>query len=78
MHIHGGGWTVFSSSFQDPLLAHIADTSNLAVVSVEYRLAPENPFPQGPEDCYDVALWLVGNAVAHYGAELSCIAGSVG
>jgi acetyl esterase/lipase len=77
LHIHGGGYTVFGSDFQDPLLAHIADTSCLAVVSVEYRLAPEHPFPQGPEDCYDVAEWLAANAKLHYGAELSFIAGSV-
>jgi acetyl esterase/lipase len=77
LHIHGGGYSVFSSAFQDPLLAHIADTSRLAVVSVEYRLAPEHPFPQGPEDCYDVAEWLAANSMLHYGAELSFIAGSV-
>jgi len=77
LHIHGGGYSVFSSAFQDPLLAHIADTSCLAVVSVEYRLAPEHPFPQGPEDCYDVAEWLSANSMLHYGAELSFVAGSV-
>lgn len=77
MHIHGGGYSVFGIDFQDPLLAHIADTSCLVVISVEYRLAPEHPYPQGPEDCYDVAEWLVNNSTVHYGAKLAYIAGSV-
>jgi acetyl esterase/lipase len=77
MHIHGGGYSVVGSDFQDPLLAHIADASALAVVSMEYRLAPEHPYPKGLEDCYDVAKWLATNGDDRYGAPLTFIAGSV-
>ena len=44
---------------QDALLGELADDAGLTVVSVEYRLAPEHPFPAGPDDCEDVARWLV-------------------
>jgi acetyl esterase/lipase len=77
LFIHGGGWTVFGPDINDTLLAHIADTTAIAVLSVEYRLAPEFPFPCGPEDCYDVAQWLVANSKDHFGGEFSFIAGSV-
>ena len=40
------------------MLEHIADHTGLAVVSVEYRLAPENPYPAGPDDCKSAAAWL--------------------
>ena len=47
----------------------------MAVVSVGYRLAPEDPYPKPLEDCYDVADWLVDNAEKEYGASLSFIGG---
>lgn len=47
---------------QDLLLDEISSKAELVVVSVQYRLAPEYPFPAGPEDCYDVADWLVEHA----------------
>ena len=62
---------------QDPLLQRLAN-AGLAVVSVGYRLAPEHPFPKGPEDCYDVAEWLADNAQAQFGAPLKFAGGEVG
>jgi acetyl esterase/lipase len=59
LHIHGGGWTIGSADGQDPLLWEFAQATGLTAVSVEYRLAPEHPFPAGPDDCEDVARWLV-------------------
>jgi acetyl esterase len=75
LHIHGGGWVLGSAALQDPMLEHIADNTGLAVVSVEYRLAPENPYPAGPDDCESAAIWLVNNAKAEFGSDILTIGG---
>ena len=59
LHLHGGGWTLGSADGQDLLLEEIARATGLTSISVEYRLAPEHPFPAAPDDCEDVALWLL-------------------
>ncbi|KAI9844357.1 MAG: hypothetical protein M1837_005661 [Sclerophora amabilis] len=61
--------------YRDPLLDQLANAANLAVLSIGYRLAPEDPFPAGPEDCYDSAEWLAENAKARFGAELKFMGG---
>src|SRR5579862_8164502 len=55
LHIHGGGWTLGSASYQDPRLWDFARDANVAVVSVEYRLAPEHPHPAALDDCLTAA-----------------------
>jgi acetyl esterase len=60
---------------QDPMLEHIADTTGLAVVSVEYRLAPEHPYPAGPDDCEAAAAWLVKHAPTEFGSDVLTIGG---
>ena len=67
LHIHGGGWTIGAADGQDPLLEAIAENTGLCAVSVEYRLAPEHPYPAGPDDCEDAALWLIGDGAAELG-----------
>jgi acetyl esterase/lipase len=68
LHIHGGGWVLGSARGQDPLLWNMASEAGVAVVSVDYRLAPEHPFPAGPDDCEDVALWLLDGGAGEVGA----------
>jgi acetyl esterase/lipase len=75
LHIHGGGWVLGSADLQDPMLERIADNTGLAVVSVEYRLAPEHPYPAGPDDCESAAAWLVQNAKSEFGSEVLTIGG---
>jgi len=75
LHIHGGGWVLQDEKSQDPMLQDIADRTGTLVLSVGYRLAPEHPFPDGPNDCYDVAEWLVDNAEAKFGAPLGFTGG---
>ena len=60
LHLHGGGWTLGESDAQDLRLRRLARETGLAAVSVNYRLAPENPYPAGPDDCEAAALWLIG------------------
>ncbi|MFE1775425.1 alpha/beta hydrolase [Streptomyces sp. NPDC059008] len=79
LHIHGGGWAFGSAGGQDEKLWQLAVRARLAVVSVEYRLAPEHPFPAGPDDCEAAARWLVANAAAEFGTRRLLIGGeSVG
>jgi acetyl esterase/lipase len=70
LHIHGGGWVLGAADLQDPMLERLADEAGQAVVSVEYRLAPEHPYPAAPDDCEAAALWLVDNAKKEFGTEL--------
>lgn len=62
---------------QDSFLQYLANVVDLAVVSIGYRLAPEHPFPEGPEDCYDAAEWLVDSSEARFGAPLKFAGGEV-
>ncbi len=64
LHLHGGGWMYGAADMQDPYLAAIATEAAVVVASVEYRLAPEHPFPAGPDDCEDAARWLVTSGAA--------------
>jgi acetyl esterase/lipase len=75
MHIHGGGWVLQDEKSQDVMLQDIADNAGVLVISVGYRLAPEDPFPAGPDDCYDAAEWLVDHAEEEFGAPLSFVGG---
>jgi len=58
--IHGGGYIVGSA--QDGRAQDIAEKLDCTVISVDYRLAPEDPFPAGIEDCYAALLWVVENS----------------
>ncbi|KAK3170084.1 hypothetical protein OEA41_009469 [Lepraria neglecta] len=66
MHIHGGGWVLMTE--KEPFPEEDRKRRKVAVVSIGYRIAPEHPFPQGPEDSYDAAEWLVDNAQSGFGA----------
>lgn len=75
LHIHGGGWVLGGSDMQDPMLERIADNTGQAVVSVEYRLAPEDPYPAGPDDCEAAAAWLVQNGKLEFGTDVLTVGG---
>ena len=75
LHIHGGGWVLGGADMQDPMLERMADNTGLAVVSVEYRLAPEHPYPAGPDDCEAAAAWLLQNGMREFGTNALTIGG---
>ena len=58
LHIHGGGFAVGSVNTELGGCVQLASKVPAVVVSVEYRLAPEYPFPAGIEDCYTALCWL--------------------
>ncbi|MGW4489422.1 alpha/beta hydrolase [Amycolatopsis sp. NPDC004368] len=68
LDIHGGGFATGSAALDDSFNAHLVRTLGIVVVSVDYRLAPEHPFPTPVEDCYSALSWLAANA-AELGAD---------
>jgi acetyl esterase/lipase len=76
LDIHGGGFYMDSAARGDGRNRALADASHLAVVSVDYRLAPEHPWPAAPDDCEAAALWLVEEADARFGTSRLAIGGS--
>jgi acetyl esterase/lipase len=68
LHIHGGGWVLGGCDEQDPRLWSLVEALGLCAVSVEYRLAPEHPYPAAPDDCEDAALWLIERGLEELGA----------
>jgi acetyl esterase len=74
LHIHGGGHVLGAADAQDRLLERIADGANLTAISVEYRLAPEHPYPAGPDDCEAAALWVADN-IRDFGGDKLAIGG---
>src|SRR3954452_1251904 len=59
---HGGGWVIGSVTGSDSTCRHLAERSGVAIVSVEYRLAPEHPHPAPLRDCFDALRWVVDHA----------------
>ena len=57
MHLHGGGWVIGNLVTHDADCREICVAAGCIVVAVDYRLAPEHPFPAATEDCYAVACW---------------------
>ncbi|KAH8721902.1 Alpha/Beta hydrolase protein [Ilyonectria robusta] len=57
VYMHGGGFVTGGLETDDSTCRAIAHETGVAVVSVEYRLAPENKFPVGFEDCFDILRW---------------------
>jgi acetyl esterase len=59
---HGGGWVVGSIDTHDNVARYLAKASGAVVVSVDYRLAPENPFPAAADEAYAALQWVAENA----------------
>jgi len=62
VYLHGGGWVLGDLDTHDNLAREIAAGSGCAVLCIDYRLAPEHPFPAGLEDAFTVAAWVQENA----------------
>ena len=77
---HGGGWVIGSLNSHDHICRYLAQAAECIVVSVDYRLAPENKFPDGLEDCIAAARWVGSNAENFGGdpARLAVVGDSAG
>ena len=73
--MHGGGWCLGSVEEYDSFCRHLARATDCTVVSVDYRLAPEHPWPAAPEDCETAALWLNEHAADRFGTTRLSVAG---
>jgi len=58
--IHGGGYVIGTAQQDDLICQRFSKRLGILVASVEYRLAPEHPYPAGLEDCYSALTWLAG------------------
>ena len=76
LDVHGGGFYMDSAARSDARNARLADALGVTVVSVDYRLAPEHPWPAAPDDCETAALWLVEEGRRVFGTERILIGGS--
>jgi acetyl esterase len=59
---HGGGWVLGNIEAYDTVCRALTNAAGCAVLSVDYRLAPEHKFPAAVEDCYAATRWVVANA----------------
>jgi acetyl esterase/lipase len=67
LYIHSGGWFAGSFSHEDFLCRNISSNSSIILASPNYRLAPENPYPAGLDDCAAAYEWLHSHAADHNG-----------
>ena len=63
LFFHGGGWVTGNIDSYNKVCTNMARLTDCKLVSVDYRLAPENPFPAGLEDCYEAAKAFITNDV---------------
>jgi acetyl esterase/lipase len=68
LYLHGGGWSICSPTTHAKLARQLCAGAGVLVVSVDYRLAPEHPFPVPLDDCVAAARWTHANA-ARYGGD---------
>jgi acetyl esterase len=73
VYFHGGGWTIGSVEQFDPITRQLANAIGAVVVSVDYRLAPEHPFPAPLDDCRNALEWVAAHAPS-FGGDASRLA----
>jgi acetyl esterase len=69
LYLHGGGYCMGSMMMVDGSARMLADRAGVAVLAVEYRLAPEHPYPAGLDDAYAALNWLAGPSATGLGVD---------
>lgn len=67
LYLHGGSWTAGRVSVYLPHIARVAAATAATVLAIDYRLAPENPFPAGLQDCLQALRYMLDNGPSHHG-----------
>lgn len=62
LYIHGGGWVIGDLQSHHPFCRALAHHSGCSVIALDYRLAPEHPFPAAQDDCLAAAAWVAERA----------------
>ncbi|MGW6929305.1 alpha/beta hydrolase [Lentzea sp. NPDC054927] len=75
LDIHGGGFYLGPTVRENVRNQQLAEALGVVVVSVDYRIAPEDPWPAAPDDCETAALWLIERAEARFGTARLTIGG---
>jgi acetyl esterase len=75
--VHGGGWALGGPDRQDRTLMGLAAAARVAVVAVDYRLAPEHPHPAAVADCVAALEWLLANGERELGASRVVVGGEL-
>ncbi len=75
VYFHRGGWIFGNIEEADPICRKLANHLRCIIASVDYRLAPENPFPKPLEDCYVATQWLSENCEQFGGNKAQLIVG---
>ncbi len=80
VYLHGGGWVRGDAEMYDRFCRYLARAANCLVLNVDYRLAPEHPYPAGLADAYDVVRWAAesGDELNADGARLAVLGDSAG
>ncbi|CAL8967855.1 Carboxylesterase NlhH [Cellulomonas sp. T2.31MG-18] len=65
LYVHGGGWVFHDVETHDPFCRYLADATGWALLSVDYRRAPEHPYPAPLDDVQTAARWLRSHAAEH-------------
>ena len=75
LHFHGGGMILGSPEMSDAANLALCRRFGMAVVSVDYRLAPEHPYPAGPDDGVFVAAWLLKHSASEFASDRLLVGG---
>ena len=75
LDIHGGGFYLGTAAMGDVDNTELANELDVAVVAIDYRLAPEHPWPAAPDDCETAALWVLERAMSEFGTDRVVIGG---
>ncbi|KAL2810195.1 Alpha/Beta hydrolase protein [Aspergillus granulosus] len=74
LYFHGGGWVLGNIDTENVVCTNLCSRGDCVVVTVDYRLAPENPWPAAVHDCWEAFLWLISDGIAALDVNISKIA----